>query len=52
MSGQVDYAVGKAAATNPGDFELKMNMLSARSGTGAGPSPSTPAMAGISQDYF
>ncbi|HEX2090901.1 MAG TPA: PilT/PilU family type 4a pilus ATPase [Longimicrobiaceae bacterium] len=27
-SGQVDYAVAKAAATNPGDFELKMNMLS------------------------
>jgi twitching motility protein PilT len=50
MSGQVDYAVGKAAATNPGDFELKMNMLSARSGPG---SPDTsPAMAGISQDYF
>jgi twitching motility protein PilT len=52
MSGQVDYAVGKAAATNPGDFELKMNMLSARSGTGSGPSVSSPAMAGISQDYF
>jgi twitching motility protein PilT len=52
MSGQVDYAVGKAAATNPGDFELKMNMLSARSGTGTGPSNVSPAMAGISQDYF
>jgi twitching motility protein PilT len=52
MSGQVDYAVGKAAATNPGDFELKMNMLSSRSGTGSGPSTSSPAMAGISQDYF
>ncbi|WP_420126376.1 type IV pilus twitching motility protein PilT [Longimicrobium sp.] len=48
MSGQVDYAVGKAAATNPGDFELKMNMLSARSGT----MTQTPAMAGLSQDYF
>src|SRR5829696_813653 len=51
MSGQVDYAVGKAAATNPGDFELKMNMLSA-SGSASGPSASSPAMAGISQDYF
>jgi Tfp pilus assembly ATPase PilU len=29
---QVDFAVAKAAATNPGDFELKMNMLSSRSG--------------------
>src|SRR5687767_15098906 len=28
----VDFAVAKAAATNPGDFELKMNMLSGRSG--------------------
>lgn len=51
MSGQVDYAVAKAAATNPGDFELKMNMLSA-SGTSAGPPTSSPAMAGMSQDYF
>jgi twitching motility protein PilT len=48
MSGQVDYAVAKAAASNPGDFELQMNMLSSRSGT----QQSTPAMAGISQDYF
>jgi twitching motility protein PilT len=48
MSGQVDYAVAKAAATNPGDFELKMNMLSSRSGT----SNQAPAMAGISQEYF
>lgn len=31
---EVDYAVAKAAATNPGDFELKMNMLSARSDAG------------------
>jgi twitching motility protein PilT len=30
---KVDYAVAKAAATNPGDFELKMNMLS---GSGSG----------------
>ncbi|HEX7243155.1 MAG TPA: PilT/PilU family type 4a pilus ATPase [Longimicrobiaceae bacterium] len=29
-AGEVDYAVAKAAATNPGDFELKMNMLSGR----------------------
>jgi twitching motility protein PilT len=49
MSGQVDYAVAKAAASNPGDFELKMNMLSSRSGGDAAPSP---AMAGISQEYF
>jgi twitching motility protein PilT len=49
MSGQVDYAVAKAAASNPGDFELKMNMLSSRSGGDASPSP---AMAGISQEYF
>jgi twitching motility protein PilT len=33
QSDQVDFAVAKAAATNPNDFELKMNMLS---GTGAG----------------
>jgi hypothetical protein len=25
--------VAKAAASNPGDFELKMNMLSARGGS-------------------
>ncbi|HEU0051784.1 MAG TPA: PilT/PilU family type 4a pilus ATPase [Longimicrobium sp.] len=31
----VDFAVAKAAATNPGDFELKMNMLSGRSAGGA-----------------
>ena len=37
------------AASNPGDFELKMNMLSTRSGSDAGQSP---AMAGISQEYF
>jgi len=49
MSGQVDYAVAKAAASNPGDFELKMNMLSSRSGSG---SAQSPAMAGISQEYF
>jgi len=28
----VEYEVAKAAATNAGDFELKMNMLSSRSG--------------------
>lgn len=33
QNGQVEYEVAKAAATNPGDFELKMNMLSARSGS-------------------
>jgi twitching motility protein PilT len=51
MSGQVDYAVAKAAATNPGDFELKMNMLSNR-GSGPASPASPPAMAGMSQDYF
>jgi twitching motility protein PilT len=29
---RVDYDMAKAAATNPGDFELKLNMLSGRSG--------------------
>jgi twitching motility protein PilT len=52
MSGQVDYAVAKAAATNPGDFELKMNMLSGRSGSSSQPGNAPPAMAGLSQDYF
>jgi twitching motility protein PilT len=51
MSGQVDYAVAKAAATNPGDFELKMNMLSTR-GSGPASPAAPPAMAGLSQDYF
>lgn len=51
MSGQVDYAVAKAAATNPSDFELQMNMLSGRGG-GSGPKDAPPAMAGLSQDYF
>jgi twitching motility protein PilT len=37
----VDYAVAKAAATNPGDFELKLNMLSGRSSGGS-----------MSQTYF
>ena len=30
---EVEYEVAKAAASNPGDFELKMNMLSARGGS-------------------
>jgi twitching motility protein PilT len=51
MSGQVDYAVAKAAASNPGDFELKMNMLSSRSGSPSA-GAQAPAMAGISQEYF
>jgi twitching motility protein PilT len=29
---RVDYEMAKAAATNPGDFELKLNMLSGRGG--------------------
>ena len=36
QSGQVEYEVAKAAATNPGDFELKMNMLSSRGGSISG----------------
>jgi twitching motility protein PilT len=32
QSESVEYEVAKAAATNPGDFELKMNMLATRSG--------------------
>jgi twitching motility protein PilT len=32
QSEHVEYEVAKAAATNPGDFELKMNTLSSRSG--------------------
>lgn len=31
-AGQVSFEVAKAAATNPGDFELKVNMLSGRGG--------------------
>jgi len=30
----VDFAVAKAAATNPGDFELKLNMLAGRAAGG------------------
>jgi twitching motility protein PilT len=48
-SGVVDYAVAKAAATNPSDFELKMNMLSAPS---APSRDGVPAAAGVSQSYF
>jgi twitching motility protein PilT len=36
QSEQVDFAVAKAAATNPNDFELKMNMLSGRGGAMGG----------------
>jgi twitching motility protein PilT len=32
QEGRVDYAVAKSAATNPADFELRMNMLGGRSG--------------------
>ena len=38
---QVDFSVAKAAATNPNDFELKMNMLSGRTAGGS-----------MSQSYF
>jgi twitching motility protein PilT len=47
--GHVDYAVAKAAASNPGDFELKMNMLSSPRGD-AGEEP--PPVAGMSASYF
>ena len=51
MSGQVDYAVAKAAATNPSDFELKLNMLSG--GRSAAPQQeSGSTMAGLSSEYF
>jgi len=39
--GVVDYNIAKAAASNPGDFELKMNMFSGRS----------PATAGVGSAY-
>ena len=48
QSGAVDYAVAKAAAPNPGDFELKMNMLSTR----AAATPADAAAAGVTQSYF
>ena len=50
MSGQVDYAVARAAASNPGDFELKMNMLSSRASGPADDGDRAPA--GISTAYF
>ncbi|HEY7766801.1 PilT/PilU family type 4a pilus ATPase [Longimicrobium sp.] len=51
-SDQVDYAVAKAAATNPSDFELKLNMLSGgRPATSAAAAGSAPP-AGVSQSYF
>jgi twitching motility protein PilT len=51
-SDQVDYAIAKAAATNPSDFELKLNMLSGgRAPAGAAASGSAPP-AGVSQSYF
>lgn len=34
--GKVDFAVAKAAATNPSDFELQMNVLSGQGGGGSG----------------
>ncbi len=34
QAGQVEFKVAKAAASNPADFELKMNMLSSRGGSG------------------
>ena len=36
-SHQVDFEVAKAAANNPSDFDLKMNMFGAATGGGAGP---------------
>jgi twitching motility protein PilT len=51
-SEQVDYAVAKAAATNPSDFELKLNMLSGgRAPAGAAAAGSAPP-SGVSQSYF
>ena len=35
-SGEVDFEVAKAAANNPSDFDLKMNMFGAATGGGGG----------------
>lgn len=50
-SDQVDYAVAKAAATNPSDFELKLNMLSGNRSAASAAAGSAPP-AGVSQSYF
>lgn len=50
-TGQVDYNVAKAAATNPGDFELKMNVLSGRAAAPPPPAPAQPPMAGMTSGY-
>jgi twitching motility protein PilT len=39
---EVDYEVARAAASNPGDFELKMNMLSGRKPMAKSGLPATP----------
>jgi twitching motility protein PilT len=48
-SGRVDYAVAKAAATNPADFELKSNMLSS---SGSSPGNESTTVSGVSSSYF
>jgi len=41
-SGTVDFEVAKAAATNPSDFDLKMNMLGERTLSMSGTEPPAP----------
>ena len=51
LEDKVTYEVAKAAATNPGDFELKMNMLSGRTPP-ASPSGAADAMPdGLTSGY-
>jgi twitching motility protein PilT len=49
QDGRVDYQVAKAAATNPGDFELKLNMLAGGGGVPA--AASSPGMGEMTTGY-
>jgi twitching motility protein PilT len=49
--GSVDFPTAKAAATNPGDFELKMNMLSGRGGGVPAASSATSGMGEMTSGY-
>ncbi|MEW5931772.1 MAG: PilT/PilU family type 4a pilus ATPase [Gemmatimonadota bacterium] len=51
QDGRVDYQVAKAAATNPGDFELKMNMLSGGGGVPAAASSSSSVLGEMTSGY-
>jgi twitching motility protein PilT len=44
-SGEVDFDVAKAAANNPSDFDLKMNMFGAATGGGGGGPQGTQGLA-------